>query len=170
MQQTGLEWLFRLTNEPRRLWKRYASDLVGFGYFFLWQWWMMRSSQAPSPILPSSELIYMQDTAILNVRGRLDASNQVDFAQTATANLNQNPYLIVNLAEAEFLDSSAIGTLVALTNQARDAGGNLWLSSVPAKIERILALLRLEQFFEACEDVESALRIRHLAADGRVVL
>jgi N-acetylglucosaminyldiphosphoundecaprenol N-acetyl-beta-D-mannosaminyltransferase len=32
MQQTGLEWLFRLLREPRRLWKRYC-----FGNFhFLW--------------------------------------------------------------------------------------------------------------------------------------
>jgi N-acetylglucosaminyldiphosphoundecaprenol N-acetyl-beta-D-mannosaminyltransferase len=24
MQRAGLEWLFRLANEPRRLWRRYA--------------------------------------------------------------------------------------------------------------------------------------------------
>jgi N-acetylglucosaminyldiphosphoundecaprenol N-acetyl-beta-D-mannosaminyltransferase len=24
MQRNGLEWLFRLTTEPRRLWRRYA--------------------------------------------------------------------------------------------------------------------------------------------------
>ena len=26
MQDLGLEWLFRLAHEPRRLWRRYASD------------------------------------------------------------------------------------------------------------------------------------------------
>jgi len=31
MQDTGLEWLFRLIQEPRRLWKRY---LIGIFQFF----------------------------------------------------------------------------------------------------------------------------------------
>jgi exopolysaccharide biosynthesis WecB/TagA/CpsF family protein len=31
MQQSGLEWVFRLLQEPRRLVKRYATDLVVFG-------------------------------------------------------------------------------------------------------------------------------------------
>jgi UDP-N-acetyl-D-mannosaminuronic acid transferase (WecB/TagA/CpsF family) len=26
MQQRGLEWVYRLTQEPRRLWKRYAYN------------------------------------------------------------------------------------------------------------------------------------------------
>ncbi len=26
MQRTGLEWLFRLATEPRRLWRRYAYN------------------------------------------------------------------------------------------------------------------------------------------------
>jgi N-acetylglucosaminyldiphosphoundecaprenol N-acetyl-beta-D-mannosaminyltransferase len=34
MQRNGLEWLFRLSREPRRLWRRYASQnprfLAGF--------------------------------------------------------------------------------------------------------------------------------------------
>jgi UDP-N-acetyl-D-mannosaminuronic acid transferase (WecB/TagA/CpsF family) len=30
MQVIGAEWLFRLAQEPRRLLKRYATDLVGF--------------------------------------------------------------------------------------------------------------------------------------------
>ena len=31
MQRSGLEWLFRLLQEPRRLWKRYAVDFLAFG-------------------------------------------------------------------------------------------------------------------------------------------
>ncbi|MCP4218631.1 MAG: hypothetical protein GY765_28615, partial [bacterium] len=31
MQQTGLKWLFRFAQEPRRLWKRYLVDFVKFG-------------------------------------------------------------------------------------------------------------------------------------------
>jgi N-acetylglucosaminyldiphosphoundecaprenol N-acetyl-beta-D-mannosaminyltransferase len=30
MQRHGLEWLFRLCSEPRRLWRRYAYIVPGF--------------------------------------------------------------------------------------------------------------------------------------------
>ncbi|MCB0062323.1 MAG: WecB/TagA/CpsF family glycosyltransferase, partial [Caldilineaceae bacterium] len=160
MQESGLEWLYRLLCEPRRLWKRYATDLFGFGWFFLWQWWIMRQGANTPAVLPKSDFFIVKDTVILNVQGRLDSSNQHAFAQKATQSLSTNPYLIINLADTEFLDSSAIGTLVALTKQARDDGGNLWLANVPTAIVNTLSLLRLEQFFDICDDIDSALQTR----------
>ena len=32
MQRNGLEWLFRLCSEPRRLWRRYAYAVPGFAF------------------------------------------------------------------------------------------------------------------------------------------
>ena len=160
MQDAGLEWLHRLLQEPRRLWRRYAVDLVGFGYFFLCQWWVMRQlRKSPNQVsAPRPEVI--EDTIVLNVQGSLDASNHLEFAELAHAALAKQPYLIVNLAQAEFLDSSAIGTIVALTKHARTVGGRVWLVSVPPTITRVITLLRLEQFLEIHDNQESALTFR----------
>ncbi|MEM7127655.1 MAG: WecB/TagA/CpsF family glycosyltransferase [Chloroflexota bacterium] len=166
MQSCGLEWLHRLCHEPRRLWKRYAADLVGFGYFFLLQWWAMRKGRNSIANSEISEVILTGEPTVLSVQGRLDISNQHSFMATAHKTLGTEPFLIVDLADVEFLDSAAIGSLVALTKQARDAGGNVWLTNVPSPIERILSLLRLEQFFEICEDLESALANRRAATEG----
>jgi N-acetylglucosaminyldiphosphoundecaprenol N-acetyl-beta-D-mannosaminyltransferase len=38
MQRTGLEWVYRLAHEPRRLWKRYAKHNPAFVFGFLRQW------------------------------------------------------------------------------------------------------------------------------------
>lgn len=38
MQKVGLEWLFRLLSEPKRLWKRYLKQNPRFVYYFLQQW------------------------------------------------------------------------------------------------------------------------------------
>lgn len=38
MQKFGLEWLFRLFSEPKRLWKRYLKQNPRFIYYFLQQW------------------------------------------------------------------------------------------------------------------------------------
>ena len=38
MQQHGLEWFFRLMQEPRRLWKRYLTTNSSFLFMLLLQW------------------------------------------------------------------------------------------------------------------------------------
>lgn len=38
MRRAGLEWLFRLAQEPRRLWRRYSRDLWVFAWKLLVQW------------------------------------------------------------------------------------------------------------------------------------
>jgi N-acetylglucosaminyldiphosphoundecaprenol N-acetyl-beta-D-mannosaminyltransferase len=38
MQRNGLEWLYRLSREPRRLWRRYATQNPRFLVGFLRQW------------------------------------------------------------------------------------------------------------------------------------
>jgi N-acetylglucosaminyldiphosphoundecaprenol N-acetyl-beta-D-mannosaminyltransferase len=37
-QKIGMEWMFRLIMEPRRLWKRYFKHNPRFLLFFAWQW------------------------------------------------------------------------------------------------------------------------------------
>jgi N-acetylglucosaminyldiphosphoundecaprenol N-acetyl-beta-D-mannosaminyltransferase len=38
MQKIGMEWLFRLCSEPKRLWRRYLSANPRFVWYFLQQW------------------------------------------------------------------------------------------------------------------------------------
>ena len=42
MQRSGTEWIFRLLQEPRRLARRYADDLVHFLPAILLQRWRQR--------------------------------------------------------------------------------------------------------------------------------
>ncbi len=146
MQRAGLEWLFRLTHEPRRLWRRYVLDMFYFSVFFVRQWWEMRNSRTTSVALPVSEKRLRDNTAVLAIQGRMDVTNQAEFVNRANQILDQSPYLIINMSEATFLDSSALGTLVALTNRARKAGGELWLVGVPSHITHLFSMMRLEHF------------------------
>ena len=137
MQRAGLEWLFRLIQEPRRLWRRYIVDLSGFGVFFARQWWAMRKPPSTSIVAgawPASDVIMVDHTAILRVQGRLDRNNMADFGGKAHQALAHTSRIVVDLSKATFLDSSAIGTLVNLAKQARDAGGDVTLASAPPPI------------------------------------
>lgn len=157
MQRAGLEWLYRLIQEPHRLWRRYVHDLLYFGYFFLRQWWAMRQGALPAPLLPISETVIVDKTVILNIEGRMDIDTYSLVIEHADKALQTSPCVVVNLARATFLDSTAMGALVALANRARAAGGSLRLAAVPPVIARTLALVRLDQFFEIFTDVETAL-------------
>jgi N-acetylglucosaminyldiphosphoundecaprenol N-acetyl-beta-D-mannosaminyltransferase len=156
MQRAGLEWLFRFIQEPGRLWKRYVLDLTGFGLFFFRQWWAMRHLPDTAPMLPASDAIMVDHTAILQVAGRLDRSNTAEFNQKAQQALSMTSRIVIDLSKAVFLDSSAIGTLVNLAKQARDKGGDVTLASTPPQIAKVLALLHLDHFFDMHATVSNA--------------
>ncbi len=161
MQRSGVEWIYRLMQEPRRLWKRYVQDLFYFSSFFVRQWWSMRQGYQTTTLIPSSDAVMMIDqTAIMNIQGRLDVRNYATFMARAEQALALSPFIIVNLANTAFLDSSAMGALVTLANRARGNGGDLWLVNVPKHIADILSIIKLDQFFDMLDDVESALQIR----------
>lgn len=158
MQRTGLEWLYRLIQEPGRLWRRYVVDLLVFGTFFSRQWWAMRQGRTPSMVLPSADLMLLDNkTAIMSLEGPLTIVNYQPFVNAGQEALATTPYILVNLSKTEFLDSAAIGALVGLAKQARDAGGDLALTGVPPDIQRTFSLLRLNDFFVVHPDVESGL-------------
>jgi N-acetylglucosaminyldiphosphoundecaprenol N-acetyl-beta-D-mannosaminyltransferase len=162
MQRSGLEWLFRLIQEPKRLWKRYVVDMIGFGGFFVRQWWALRGRgrhgrRAPSTALPTAQALIVAGAAILPLRGRLDRVNQAEFVRQAEEALQLTPYIILDMTRAEFLDSTALGTLVSLTKRAREAGGELWLAAVPEQVLKVVAMIRLDRFFEIRADVAAVL-------------
>jgi N-acetylglucosaminyldiphosphoundecaprenol N-acetyl-beta-D-mannosaminyltransferase len=193
VQRLGMEWAYRLSQEPRRLAKRYLHDFGYFGYFFAHQWWAMRRGNAVSmapvaerapvapppppaapaqpveipqptamieaaeaPEMPESAETGAPNTSVLPLRGRLDISNHEAFAQQANQLLDHSPFLIIDMSAAAFLDSSALGALVAISNRAKAAGGALWLVKVPPQIKSLIALVRLESFFEILPDAEAA--------------
>ncbi|MDI6692888.1 MAG: WecB/TagA/CpsF family glycosyltransferase [Anaerosomatales bacterium] len=42
MQVAGLEWLYRLIQEPRRMWRRYLVGNVRFAWLVAQEWWRLR--------------------------------------------------------------------------------------------------------------------------------
>ena len=53
MQQSGLEWLFRLATEPRRLWRRYLRNNPLFVWHILLQGLGVRRYEIGSDGVPT---------------------------------------------------------------------------------------------------------------------
>jgi N-acetylglucosaminyldiphosphoundecaprenol N-acetyl-beta-D-mannosaminyltransferase len=167
MQRSGLEWVYRLAQEPRRLWRRYMVDLVGFGYFFLRQWaamyprrLMRRSTPARPPmIMPAaeSEPVLIDGVAVLSAGERLTLASREAFLAQADEALGNSAQIVVDLARTSFVDSSGYGSLVTLAKRARGVGGEVRLAGLQPQVRQVLRVLRLEQLFSIYPDTAAAL-------------
>ena len=100
----------------------------------------------------------VENTVIFNIQGRHGLGNLAAFVDQATQALAISPFLIVNLARAEFFDSSAMGALVALAiGRARPAVVYDWSRS-RRRLHAYCSLVRLDRFFDIDDDVETSLK------------
>jgi N-acetylglucosaminyldiphosphoundecaprenol N-acetyl-beta-D-mannosaminyltransferase len=156
MQRSGFEWLFRMLQEPRRLFRRYVIDLVIFGSSFLRQWFVMRRPGSAQQRC-SAGLDILQGKAVFSLQGCLTMDTLDSIYPVVQEALEACPNILVNLAKVTFLDSTAIGGLLELGRQARLRGGELALVGVPDRIYKTLALLKLEKLFPVYPDTDAYL-------------
>jgi N-acetylglucosaminyldiphosphoundecaprenol N-acetyl-beta-D-mannosaminyltransferase len=161
MQKAGLEWLFRLIQEPDRLWRRYMVDLVHFGHFFLRQWWMQRRGQSMPPIVPRAQEAAetpggkAAGSNLLAVGGTLTAANREELVARVEQVLEHAPRLVLDMTATTFVDSAGMGTLVDLTRRARAAGGDVRLAGVRPQVRRTMELLNLDRFLAMDDTVQA---------------
>jgi N-acetylglucosaminyldiphosphoundecaprenol N-acetyl-beta-D-mannosaminyltransferase len=148
MQQAGLEWLWRIMQEPGRLFKRYLFDLPVFSASLLRQWWMERSIKAPADRPVEQPYLTRQGRVkILSPGERLDASTAASVAGPGSDALERKMPLVIDLAATSFMDSSGLGALVGLQKQARDAAIPMALAGMQPRIASLIKLARMEAFF-----------------------
>ena len=64
--------------------------------------------------------------------------------------------VVVDLAGVEFMDSSGLGTLVAMFQALRDGGGRLCLAAVQPAVLSVLRITRVDQVIDVYETVQVA--------------
>jgi anti-sigma B factor antagonist len=96
--------------------------------------------------------------SILRVSGRLDAKNAQQLMSAChEARSGGSRRVIVNLADITFVASSGIGTLLALTEEFREAGGSIHLVSLSDAVTSVVELLNLSQFLNIGSSEQGAL-------------
>lgn len=143
MQQAGLEWVFRLLQEPRRLFGRYAHDLATFSTEILRQWWLMQWKA--------------QRAAGRSKSGRPEWRKWEQAAAAPGA-------CLLDLSRLRGLDSTEAGVLLRLQRQARREHKTFVLVAPSPAVRSALALMRLDTFFTFASDLPAA---RRLAGAGR---
>jgi anti-sigma B factor antagonist len=77
----------------------------------------------------------------------LEVADTLTAAGTEAARNSAAPMLIIDLGGVTFIDSTGIGALVAIRTAALDAGKDLRLRSVSARVERLLGITGLTDAF-----------------------
>lgn len=67
-------------------------------------------------------------------------------------------YLIVDLTDVTFFDSSGLSALVSGLRQMRNQGGTMVLAQPNDRIEATLRLTNFHRFFAIYDDINSAIR------------
>jgi len=157
MQRSGVEWIYRLSQEPRRLFKRYATDLWSFGAAMICQWWAMNWRRGANR--SRTRLMVVQ-----SVRGwhRVAAPSYLDrysverdvgqWKEIAQADC----HCLLELGETKLIDSTGVAALLHLKKQLRLAGRQLVLLTPSPTVRRALRAMRLEEAFAITTDALEA--------------
>ena len=144
-QRMGLEWVWRMVSDPRRLLKRYTDNLR----FFLREARRLRRQrrrarrEVPPAAVPPHEAWRDLVVPFPAERSPEDLAAAIRAAPPA-------PLRLVDLAGRTWLDSRDLGMLVALAREQRAAGSCLGLWRPAPALEEHLRLCRLDRYLTVC--------------------
>jgi N-acetylglucosaminyldiphosphoundecaprenol N-acetyl-beta-D-mannosaminyltransferase len=158
MRRSGTEWVFRLAQEPRRLFARYAADVWGFGTALAEQWRTMRSRPRRTGGAPRCMLLMNEpDWLRIRVPGRLDGAS---VAQNAMMwRRIRDRHCLLDLSDVEFVDGAGMGLLIRLHQRLQAAGRQLVLLAPSASVRRSLQWMHLSDYFALAADAVEARRV-----------
>ena len=173
MQRAGLEWVFRLLQEPRRLFRRYANDFRHFGAAIVAQCWQTRWRPcALKEVRPSCATVVEAGWQRIRVSERFDV-HSIRRDPIWSRISSDNRHCLVELSSTRFIDGTGVGLLVHLHKRLLCDGRHLILVSPSGPVRRLLKLMRLEECLEIASDAVEARAIierRNLERSTQVVV
>lgn len=167
MQKAGLEWLHRLFQEPKRLWKRYFVDLVKFSYMatpLIFVDLMNRllikpffkgveaNSHGVSLLFlsPTQTITTLHLPADLNSNASIDLKSEIE-------NLMEQDIIILDFQSVRHIDPIGVHFILFLWNRCLSQGKEVFALGIRAHIRW---LLKVHRVWEILAD-----RIAHSSED-----
>ena len=147
MQEWGLEWLWRLGSDPRRLFRRYAGNLL----FLVGTLKRLRRMYWHAP-----RLCAVQESSL-------------DFGLCETGLLGRGRVVQFSIADRDWLSSEELGRIVGVAAHLRRRGGRLVLHGATPRLRQLLVEARLAGYLELrCTQAEAQSRVGELRS-GRTL-
>jgi anti-sigma B factor antagonist len=100
-----------------------------------------------------------KEVTILDINGRIILGDDIAlFKQSIGALIaSGRKWILLNLREVPYIDSSGIGELVSAFTNIRNSGGELKLLNVAPKVRTVLEITKLYTVFDVREDEVAAI-------------
>ena len=157
MQHYSLEWLFRAIQDPSRLAKRYASDLVGLIQYLPIQIAMM-AIQARRHSQAQIRKEAVGKARVLRIEGSFTGALLSRFETDVCSAIASGSHIVLDMSKTACIGADALGTLIHLSNAARRWNRELWLAGLHPLLLRVVRAARLGSCFRTARHVAEALR------------
>ena len=154
MRKSGLEWLYRLMQEPRRLFLRYLDDFTFFvSAFFKQRHELRKRPQAPAVNPPATEII---DFAQYQWFGRADAAAARSHALPVPGPSGNQTLAMLDVSGVSFMDSIGLGLVMKGYRLCKEAGGGLILLRPSEPVRRLIETLKLDRLIPVAATPDEA--------------
>ncbi len=157
MRRTGTEWLYRLWQEPGRLYQRYATDLVHFLPALARQTIRLPVRPAARPTL-AERAAPLPEWSHFYAGGDLTRRSLQRDAALWQQLPDRSTHCLVDLADIKAIDATGIAHLIRARKALAARGRQLVLHAPSAKVQRLLGGLKLSDHFLVARDVADAIR------------
>lgn len=93
------------------------------------------------------------------LQGELIDRSQADemMKEVETAVAAGESFIVLNLAELKYLNSSGLNILINILTKSRKAGGDVAICNINKKINELLVITKLNSVFNVCDSEEKAI-------------
>lgn len=105
------------------------------------------------------------EVLVVQCIGRMVAGNEIFTLHSQVGDaIEKYGDVVLQMDRLDFVDSSGLGALMRLMQAARGRGGDVKLSGVPPKIQKVLQLTHLSSLFEMYDSIEEAITAAYLGS------
>jgi len=172
MQRTGLEWLFRLTQDPKRLWKRYLMDFLKFGALvwpsiLLNKYLTLTSISGPGKPHYNKEPVHETglnpNKSIIHCPDILDKQSSNILGKEISDKTDRCDNIILDLSKTSYIDAHGFGSIIHWVNVLNRAQKRMYLAAMDSSIRRAFIFNKVidiftDRIFECPHEA-----IRHIA-------
>ena len=158
MQKAGLEWIYRITQDPKRLIKRYFIGLFKFGMmvwpailYYRYRRFLHRLScktdQSERGTRPGQEAPFASNINEIKFPKRLDAAFLERSRDGLDRQLGTAGSVVLDFSETRFIDSSGLGYITKIWNRNAAKEKAVYMVAVGPEVVHFLKLNRIWDLF-----------------------
>jgi N-acetylglucosaminyldiphosphoundecaprenol N-acetyl-beta-D-mannosaminyltransferase len=157
MQASGMEWVYRLFQEPTRLAKRYLDNAICVVRYLTPQ---LAAAARQAKRASGGKLTAESsgNATVIRIEGGLSGDLQLLLEDEIRNAIFSGNHVVLDAEGVAYIGPDALGSLVRLVTLARRWRREIWLTCLPAFVVRMIDAARLRPQFRVAAKVTDALR------------